>query len=149
MKAVEEMLAKLFRPPRILLLGSGVEQLRGTVERDYECDVEAADEVGCCAPKLKLDRYDLILINMDCKDELGRAVMLVKTLAPDTPLLVVANSALAPIVNSVDTEVAFIKSMTNMNWDRLFRTLRIRVKTKAAPMEARHEGAAQMQIAVS
>lgn len=147
---VDEMLAKLFRPPRILLLGGGAADIKQTVQRDYECDVEETDEIDCCAPKLKLDRYDLILIGLAQTQEIVRAVKTIRQLAPLTPLLVVADKTLAPVVNAIDTEVAFIRSTCGLNWDALFRRLRIRVKTKAAPAArpVETEPARQMQVVV-
>lgn len=125
---VDDLLAKLLKPVQILVVDSALvaEEIAKRLERQFEC------EVVCAQPgtALKLDGYDLVLVDMSHQDALNtlaacrragiRAVLLVDD-ADTSAVMAAARQSAVTIVH---------KPVSRLDFCLLFQLFRLRAREK-------------------
>lgn len=141
MTTVDELLIKLFHAPKVLVVENVADEVKAKLRDDYGCHVDTTDN-GSRALKLLLSgEYDLALLDLETLNGTGEAVLkAVQIRCPRTPVAAAVGrlSDAEQMLRQIGTIILLRKPVTHDALDRLFRILKIKVRTPAVVEYCEH-----------
>jgi CheY-like chemotaxis protein len=137
MAFVEDLMAKLLRPPRVLLVeddstvgGAFLNHIR----EDYEVDIDWAVDGEQAVNFLKRKSYDIVFLDLVLPRKNGVEVLRhIKATKPSLPVIVVTGAVGSPLwheATSLGVVGVISKPFTKLNIEDVFRTYGIRALSK-------------------
>lgn len=133
MTTVDEMMVRLFKPPRILIVQDASTPVEQLLHRDYECSVDTTDGGDAAIRFLQDRRYDLVLIDIGLLNGTSRKVIQAsQRFCPGTPVVVlkIAEVDLIEIVSGDGPLTVLAKPLTSDLLQTLFRVFKIKARTR-------------------
>lgn len=132
MTPVDELMVRLFQPPRILVVNDAPTAVELTLRGNYDCTVDIA-KTGVKAVRLLIAHtYDLVLIDLALLNGTSEMVLAaIKRHCPDTPVVVTkVDKATTELVQRAGPLTLFTEPLTLNALERLFRVFKIKARTK-------------------
>lgn len=132
MTTVDELMTRLFKPPRILAVESAA-TVEALVCQSYSCRVDTAQDSESALRLLAANRYDLIMVDLVLLNGTGDNVLSeAHHRCPDTPVIVMrlSDSKAASLAHRTWPLTLLTAPLTSDAVDRLFRMFKIRARTK-------------------
>jgi DNA-binding NarL/FixJ family response regulator len=119
MTTLDELMVRLFKVPRILVVQDRAAPAVGLLHQTYECQVDMTDSGEQAIEYLMEHRYDLVIIDAELLNGTSRKVISVaQEFAPLTPIV-------ASLVTVLTGQI------TEENLARLFQVFKIKARTHA------------------
>lgn len=141
MTTVDELLIKLFHAPKVLVVEDMADEVKAKLRDDYGCHVDTTDNGNRAIKLLLSGEYDLALLDLELLNGTGEAVLkTAQTGCPRTPVAAAVGqlSDAEQALRQLGTMLLLRKPVTHDALDRLFRTLKIKVRTPAVAEYCEH-----------
>lgn len=133
MTPVDELMVRLFQPPRVLVVEDSQASVEELLHRNYECTVDTA-RTGVEAVRLLVEyKHDLVLIDLALLNGTSEMVLnAAQRYCPDTPVVVTKldGNTLDTLMRKVGPFTLFIAPLTSDALEHLFRVFKIKARTK-------------------
>ena len=141
MTTVDELLLKLFHAPKVLVVESVADDVKAKLRQDYGCHVDTTDNSNRAIKLLMSGGYDLALLDLEWLNGTGEAVLkTAQTNCPHTPVAAAVGQVTdaEAMFRQLGTMLLLRKPVTHDALDRLFRILKIKVRTPAVAEYCEH-----------
>lgn len=135
MNTVDELLVRLFRAPRILVVEDGLNaSMEHILQTNYDCNVDSTSS-GCTAiDMMTVKKYDLVYLDLGLLNGTGSTVVKsTQQLCPDTPVVVLLGEQMMDfneVMASVDSLTLLSQPATLEIVRHLFKVFKIKPRTK-------------------
>lgn len=133
MTPVDELMMRLFHPPRVLVVEEASSPVEVLLHRGYECTVDTARTGEDAVKLLAQCKHDLVLIDLALLNGTSEMVLAAaQRYCPDTPVVVTKldEKTLETLMKKVGPLTLFTGPLTMDALEHLFRMFRIKARTK-------------------
>lgn len=132
MKIVDELLCRLCRPPRVLILDES-DSVEAVLNQNYDCVVDKVTTGDEAVNMLLSNKYDLIYLNLDMLNGTGASVLKqTSEIFPNIPIVATTkfSTDASNLLRSAPLLTLLYDQITCELVLRLFKTFKINVRTK-------------------
>lgn len=133
MTPVDELMMRLFHPPRVLVVEDSLAPVEVLLHRGYECTVDTARTGEQAVKLLAAQKHDLVLIDLALLNGTSEMVLnAAQRYCPDTPVVVTKldEKTLETLMKKVGPLTLFTAPLTLDSLEHLFRMFKIKARTK-------------------
>jgi CheY-like chemotaxis protein len=133
MTTVDELMVRLFHPPKILVVQDCAAPVEALLHRNYDCQVDVTTDGNEAARMLAAEKYDLVLIDLVLLNGTSELVLAAaRKYRPEVPVVAtkVNESNLDQLVEDAGTLTLLSTPVTLNAIERLFRVFKIKAKTR-------------------
>lgn len=132
MTSVDELLVRLFRPPRVLVVLDKPDSVEAMLRRNYDCEVDTARNGREASNLLSSRKYDLVLVDFVLLNGTSQAVLKVaQEHCPDVPVVAtkVSEACFDDVMKSAMPVTLLNEPVTFNAIQHLFRVFKIKART--------------------
>lgn len=129
MTTVEELIVRLFHPPRLLIVQDSAAPVEALLHRNYDCHVDSTASGEEALKLLATQPYDLIMVDLALMNGTGKKVL--QAAQRKNVRVVVTRFDPADLSGMENTEAVTLLTapLTLSSIERLFRVFKLKAKT--------------------